>query len=107
MKVLCAIILVTLSFASAKDFECPNNDYGWYADPENCIRYFHCSLGVSQEYLCPVNDYGDQYCFDETSLICDDCFTVDCGDRDPIRSNKRLALVWIEKQSLDSFNHPY
>ena len=20
-------------------------------------------------------------CFDETALICDDCFTVDCGDR--------------------------
>ena len=30
-------------------------------------------------YSDPAN--GNQECFDETSLICDDCFTVDCGDR--------------------------
>ena len=53
---LCAVALAMLSSASAKDFECPNNDYGWYGDPENCIRYFHCSLGVSEEYLCPISE---------------------------------------------------
>ena len=54
---LCAVALaIMLSSASAKDFECPNNDYGWYGDPENCIRYFHCSLGVSEEYLCPISE---------------------------------------------------
>ena len=53
---LCAIALAILSCASAKDFECPNNDYGWYGDPENCIRYFHCSLGVAEEYLCPIRE---------------------------------------------------
>ena len=52
---LCAIILTLgLTSASAKDFECPS-DYGWYADPENCIRYFHCSVGVAQEYLCGIS----------------------------------------------------
>ena len=61
MKAHCAIILTLLSFASTKDFECPNNDYGWYADPENCIRYFHCSLGVSEEYLCPISKLIDTF----------------------------------------------
>ena len=57
MKSALSVIFLALlsSSASAKDFECPNNDYGWWADPENCIRYFHCSQGVAEEFLCPTS----------------------------------------------------
>ena len=57
MKSLLLFAALTATVA-AKDFECPPNDYGWYADPDNCIRYFQCSAGVSQEFLCGTREFG-------------------------------------------------
>ena len=63
MKSVLSMIFLALlsSSAYAKDFECPNNDYGWWADPDNCIRYFHCSQGVAEEFICPISKSADPY----------------------------------------------
>ena len=36
------------------DFECPAAS-GYFPDPKNCIKYFHCFEGSVEEHLtCPV-----------------------------------------------------
>ena len=39
--------------ASADDF-CNGKKNGYYADPNNCIKYYHCFNGVTEEHItCP------------------------------------------------------
>ena len=35
------------------DYECPA-DSGYFPDPKNCIKYYHCFNGIPEEHLvCP------------------------------------------------------
>ena len=43
------------------DFECPEPS-GYFADPKNCIKYYHCFDGVPEEHVtCPF-DNGKVLC---------------------------------------------
>ena len=37
-------------------FECPESS-GYFADPNNCMKYYHCFNGVVEEHLnCPLDE---------------------------------------------------
>ena len=53
----CAVLAILVSLlalqASAEDI-CNGKDNGYYADPNNCIKYYHCFNGVTEEHItCP------------------------------------------------------
>ena len=38
------------------DFECPE-EAGYFADPKNCIKYYHCFNGTPEEHVtCPHDE---------------------------------------------------
>ena len=57
------VVLVVLASllalqASADDF-CNGKDNGYYADPNNCIKYYHCFNGVTEEHItCPEGTWS-------------------------------------------------
>merc|ERR1711894_630297 len=62
------------------DFECPQPS-GYFADPKNCIKYYHCFEGnVEERITCPIAN-GKQECFDPVNTWCDWPERVDCGNR--------------------------
>jgi len=63
------------------DFDCPEIS-GYYADPKNCIKYYHCYEGAVQEHItCPHDSAGKQELYDENNVWCDHADRVDCGNR--------------------------
>ncbi|XP_028138793.1 protein obstructor-E-like [Diabrotica virgifera virgifera] len=58
--------------------QCPEPD-GYFADAEQCDKYYHCSNGRITEKLCPdgqvFNDYSSEY------EKCDLPFNIDCSSR--------------------------
>ena len=40
---------------SATDFVCPE-PYGFYANPDNCIKYYQCSDDIAQEIVCGLRE---------------------------------------------------
>jgi len=49
---------------------------GYFADPENCRKYWHCGEGKHTHYTCPLGNL-----YDETTKICKADIYVNCGDR--------------------------
>ena len=38
------------------DFDCPTPD-GYFPDPKNCIKYFHCYENVVEQHItCPIGN---------------------------------------------------
>jgi len=63
------------------DFECPA-DEGFFADPKNCIKYYHCYNGIPEEHkICPHDTLGKQELYDPTHEWCDHPERVNCGSR--------------------------
>ncbi|KAF7263820.1 hypothetical protein GWI33_000292, partial [Rhynchophorus ferrugineus] len=64
--------------ADAVSDECPE-PYGFFADAEQCDKYYQCEDGVVTEKLCPdgmvFNDYSSEY------EKCDLPFNIDCSSR--------------------------
>ena len=56
--------------------DCTGLRDGWYADPYNCRKYWHCEAGKGQHFMCQLN-----YLFDSTNVWCDFPDRVKCGDR--------------------------
>jgi hypothetical protein len=51
------IALVALgAVASAEDFVCPG-DYGFYANPDNCIKYYQCTAGEAMPITCGLREF--------------------------------------------------
>lgn len=62
--------------------QCPEPD-GFFADAEQCDKYYQCSNGAITEKLCPdgmvFNDYSHEY------EKCDLPFNIDCSHRPKLR----------------------
>ena len=43
----------------AQDFVCPE-PYGFYANPNNCIKYYQCSDDVAIELICELSEFYPQ-----------------------------------------------
>ena len=53
------ILLFIALFAScvtAEDFVCPE-PYGFYPNPDNCIKYYQCSDDIAQELVCGLREF--------------------------------------------------
>lgn len=61
--------------ADCKDFG-NGGEEGYYADPYNCRKYWHCYAGRSEHVIC-----DDGLMFDEVNIWCDYPERVDCGSR--------------------------
>jgi len=61
------------------DFECPEN-WGYYEDPENCMKYYNCENGVAHSVNCR-SENGVQLLYDHPHNYCDWPERVDCGNR--------------------------
>ena len=42
------------------DFECPE-EAGYFGDPKNCIKYYHCYNGIVEEHITCPKDEGENY----------------------------------------------
>ena len=53
MVACCAVFATSakLNRRSEDDFECPEN-WGYYEDPENCIKYYNCEFGEAHSVTC-------------------------------------------------------
>ena len=52
--VVLAILSSLLALQASADDICNGKDNGYYADPNNCIKYYHCFNGVTEEHItCP------------------------------------------------------
>lgn len=62
--------------------ECPEDD-GYFADAEQCDKYYECRAGHITEKLCPdgmvFNDFSSEY------EKCDLPFNIDCSKRPKLR----------------------
>lgn len=62
--------------------QCPE-PYGYFADAEQCDKYYECKDGEITEKLCPdgmvFNDYSSEY------EKCDLPFNIDCTSRPKLR----------------------
>jgi len=56
--------------------DCTTRPDGWYADPWNCRKYWHCDHGVGSHYMC-----DDNQLFDAIHVWCDWSDRVSCGNR--------------------------
>jgi hypothetical protein len=50
-------IVAILAVASAEDFVCPD-DYGYYPNLDNCIKYYQCSAGQAQPITCGLRKFS-------------------------------------------------
>ncbi len=55
MKLMLAVF-VAFAVSSASAFECPG-DFGFYPNPDNCIKYYQCSEGIATPYTCENRKY--------------------------------------------------
>lgn len=65
--------------------QCPEPD-GYFADAEQCDKYYHCDNGKIKEKLCPdgqvFNDFSSEY------EKCDLPFNIDCSARPNLQEPK-------------------
>ena len=57
-----AFLLVSAALLAAtthaEDFVCPE-PYGFYPNPNNCIKYYQCSDDVAIELVCELSEWMD------------------------------------------------
>jgi len=73
-------------------FDCSTRPLGWYADPYNCRKYYHCEQNygtTKHHYLCGTA--GTVY--NQVTVACDWDDRVDCGSR-PICDDCDLNCRW-------------
>ena len=51
-----ALLAAASSGVSATDFVCPE-PYGFYENPDNCIKYYQCTDDIAQEQICGLREY--------------------------------------------------
>ena len=56
MKSLALLLTLVVAVSAAEDFVCPE-PYGFYANPDNCIKYYQCSDDVAQEIVCGLREF--------------------------------------------------
>jgi len=81
MVACCAVIATSSKFdrRSEDEFECPQN-WGYYEDPENCIKYYNCEFGEAHSVTCR-SEMGVQLLYDHHHNYCDWPERVNCGSR--------------------------
>ena len=47
---------VTANNSYQHGFECPQN-WGYFEDPENCIKYYRCDNGKARTMTCRIGNY--------------------------------------------------
>ena len=48
------IAFFTVAYAAPDNDFCNDKDDGYYADPKNCIKYYHCFNNAVEEHItCP------------------------------------------------------
>lgn len=83
--------------------QCPEPD-GYFADAEQCDKYYQCASGAITEKLCPdgmvFNDYSHEY------EKCDLPFNIDCSQRPKLRKYCYGSGNWtiIRRALLSLFN---
>merc|ERR1711934_739349 len=81
LALLLATALLGAISASAADFVCPE-PYGFYENPDNCIKYYQCTDDIAQEQVCGLHpSLGTQMYYDPVNIWCEELSKVDCGDR--------------------------
>ena len=72
------------------DFKCPS-DYGFYEDPDNCMKFYQCDDGIAYHKSCgKIN--GEQLMFRQSDAQCDWDHRVDCGNRPICDENDQNCL---------------
>ena len=62
--VVLAVLASLLALQASADDFCNGKDNGYYADPNNCIKYYHCFNGVTEEHItCPEGKRLVNCCF--------------------------------------------
>ena len=56
--------------------DCNELGDGYFPDPYNCRKYWHCEHGAGQHYMCK-----DNLLYDPDNRWCDFAVRVDCGER--------------------------
>jgi len=56
--------------------DCSHKPDGWYADPYNCRKYWHCEHGQGKHYMCK-----DELLYDPIHIWCNYPDKVSCGAR--------------------------
>ena len=51
-----AALFASCAVVSADDFVCPE-PYGFYPNPDNCIKYYQCSDDIAQELVCGLREF--------------------------------------------------
>lgn len=77
MALVLRMLLITMT--AAEEF-CKGKDDGYFADPKNCIKYYHCTKGVGEHITCPLAN-GKQECYDKKETWCDWPERVNCCNR--------------------------
>lgn len=71
--------------------ECPEPN-GYFADAEQCDKYYECIDGRIKDKLCPdglvFNDFSTEY------EKCDLPFNIDCTSRPKLRNEHVLAIFY-------------
>lgn len=77
--------------------KCPE-PYGFFADAEQCDKYYACVDGEMTEKLCPdgmvFNDYSP------TDEKCDLPFNIDCSKRSKLREYHLISALNMHKSGL-------
>ena len=90
--VVLAILSSLLALQASADDICNGKDNGYYADPNNCIKYYHCFNGVTEEHItCPEGTRFLQFAaFDSHIYI----YTTDKTKAKPKTSNLSFNRKW-------------
>merc|ERR1712117_773126 len=93
LALLLATALLAATSASATDFVCPE-PYGFYENPDNCIKYYQCTDDIAQEQICGLHpSLGTQMYYDPVNIWCEELSKVDCGDRPICDANDQNCQV--------------
>jgi len=87
LATLCLMATCCMAYATSaqpaddleNEFECPEH-WGFYEDPENCMKYYNCENGVAHSINCRT-EQGTQLLYDHHHNYCDWPQRVNCGDR--------------------------
>jgi len=61
--------------------DCNELGDGYFPDPYNCRKYWHCFKGVGEHYLCPDDENGIPEVYDTVYGGCNYLAQTQCGDR--------------------------
>ena len=94
------ILSLFIPDSAGPPFRCPEKN-GFFADPEQCDKYYECVAEIPEEKFCP-----DGLLFDATdpnSELCDYPFNVDCGDREYVRKCSFPFLNLFPRYTTNNF----